>query len=444
MASSIEADAGAEVGVAAAEAGVAAAGVTGVSAPPAGTADAPDRAATRPAPQAPAHGSVAGLVICLVIGFAAYALLSALAGLPGLVSGLDYAAVIDGISSSVPKQLLWFLMDFTEPEFYASVFAGAGVIMGGAVAYLLSRRGSRLAGFEICYGAHRIFPWVLLSQVLSLALTIFVFRYIEGFDASADVTFVATFVPIVASPPATMLLYGPSVPALLVSSVLAGLMCSPVASWISAYVVTPLGLPGVVANVAAMAVTGFVIFMVLKALPWVRKVPIEGARDTLGPVCDVSTTGWFVRRVIAEFSEAPFYGNEVASLFELAGLVIGCVVCPSHSVNGSSEALAAIVLSQFVAASVGVFLYASKFANGGWYATYVPVVSTAPACVLAFGASVPVAVFAGVLGGVLGGPVAEFFSTLLPEDVHATVANVASMALVTALVYAVMSLLPWF
>lgn len=407
-------------------------------------APAPSAAGREEAPAAPAFGSPVGLVICLVIGFAAYVLLTALAGLPGLVSELDYAAVIDGISSSVPRQLLWFLMDFTEPEFYASAFAGAGVIVGGAVAYLLARRGSRLAGFEICYGAHRMFPWVLLSQVISLALTIFVFRYIEGFDASSDVTFVATFVPIVAAPPATMLLYGPSVPALLVSSVLASLMCSPVATWISAAIVTPLGLPGVVANVAAMAVTGFVIFMVLKALPWVKKVPVEGARETLGPVCDVSTPGWFVRRVLAEFSEAPFYGNEVASLFELAGLIVGCVLCPSHAVNGSSEALAAIVLSQFVAASVGVFLYASKFAGGGWYATYVPVVSTAPACVLAFGASVPVALFAGVLGGVLGGPVAEFFSTLLPEDVHPTVANVASMALVTALVYVVMSLLPWF
>lgn len=407
-------------------------------------APAPSAAGREGAPAAPAFGSPVGLVICLAIGFAAYALLTALAGLPGLVSELDYAAVVDGISSSVSRQLLWFLMDFTEPEFYASAFAGAGVIVGGAVAYLLARRGSRLAGFEICYGAHRMFPWVLLSQVISLALTIFVFRYIEGFDASSDVTFVATFVPIVAAPPATMLLYGPSVPALLVSSVLAGLMCSPVATWISEAIVAPLGLPGVVANVAAMAVTGFVIFMVLKALPWVKKVPVEGARETLGPVCDVSTPGWFVRRVLAEFSEAPFYGNEVASLFELAGLIVGCVLCPSHAVNGSSEALAAIVLSQFVAASVGVFLYASKFAGGGWYATYVPVVSTAPACVLAFGASVPVALFAGVLGGVLGGPVAEFFSTLLPEDVHPTVANVASMALVTALVYVVMSLLPWF
>lgn len=396
------------------------------------------------APAAPRHGSPVGLVVCLAVGVALYALLSALVGAPELVGGLDYASIVDGITASVPKELLWFLMDFTEPEFYASALAGGGVILGGAVAYLLARRGSRLAGFEVCYGAHRIFPWVLLSQVLSLALTIFVFRYVDGFDAQPGVTFVATFIPIVAAPPATMLKYGPSVPALLVSSVLAGLLCSPTATWISSAIVGPLGLPGVVANVSAMAVTGFVIFMTLAALPWVTPKPVPGARATLSPVVDTSTTGWFVRRVLAEFSEAPFYGNEVASLFELAGLVLGCVLCSGHAVNGAPEALPAIVLSQFVAASVGVFLYAGKFSGGGWYATYVPVVSTGPACVLMFGATPAVAVFAGALGGVLGGPVAEFFSTLLPDEVHPTVANVASMALVTALVAIVMGLLPWF
>lgn len=55
-----------------------------------------------------------------------------------------------------------------------------------------------------------------------------------------------------------------------------------------------------------------------------------------------------------------------------------------------------------------MFLYAGKFDNGGWYATYVPVVSVGPACVLMYGANIPVAVFAGVLGGIIGGPIAQF------------------------------------
>lgn len=131
-------------------------------------------------------------------------------------------------------------------------------------------------------------------------------------------TCVATFIPIVAAPPATMLLYGPSIPALLTSSVLAALLCSPTATWLTATIGTPLGLPGVVSNVTAMALTGFVIFIVLRELPWITKQDIPQNRGTLSPVEDVTTPLWFVRRVLAEFSEAPFYGNEVASLFIFA------------------------------------------------------------------------------------------------------------------------------
>ena len=400
---------------------------------------------SRPTETTPRFGSPVGFVICMAIGFALYALLGTLVNQgPALIPQLDYTGIIDGIASSLPKQLLWFLMDFTEPQFYASVFAGAGTIIGGAVAYLLARKKSRYQGFTVCYGEHRMFPWVLASQVLSLGLTIFAFRFIDGFDATGDVTFVATFVPIVAAPSATMLLYGPSVPALITSSVLAALLCSPTATWLAAHATGPLGLPGVVANVTAMALTGFAIFIVLRELPWIEKKEIPENRGTLSPVEDTTTPLWFVRRVLAEFSEAPFYGNEVASLFIFAGLILGTVLCPAHNVNGAVDALPAIVLSQFTAASVGVALYAGKFADGGWYATYVPVVSTGPACVLALGASIPVALVSGALGGILGGPIAELVATWLPKDVHGTVANVASMAITTAFVYIAMSALPWF
>lgn len=414
------------------------------AAPAAPAPAAATRAAAAPATARPLTGSPVGLAVNLAIGVIAYLLLSALVSLPGLVPGLAYDQLIAGITASVPKQLAWALMDFTEPEFYASAFAGAGTILGGFVAWQLARRHSKFAGFSICYGEHEMFPWVLASQALSLGLTIFVFRFIDGFDAAPGVTFVATFIPIVAAPPAAMLLYGPSVPALLTSSVLAAALCSPTATWISAHVTSPLGLPGVVANVAAMALTGFAIFMVLKVLPWVKKVDVPDIRPTLTPVEDVRTPLWAVRRVIAEFSEAPFYGNEVASLVMFAGLILGTVLNPAMNVNGAGAALPAIVLSQFVSAAVGVFLYAGKFERGGWYATYVPVVSCGPACVLALGASVPVAVAAGVLGGILGGPLAEFFASLLPEDVHPTVANVASMAATTSFVYIAMAALPFF
>ena len=189
-------------------------------------------------------GSVAGLVISLAIGFAFYFGLQAVGGNQ---ESWAYASIIDGIADSLPKQMQWFLMDFTEAQFYAGVFAGAGVIIGGAVAWILAVKGSRYAGFDVCYGSSTLFPWVLASQILSLALAIFVFRYIDLFRGDS-VTWAATFITVVGAPPAVMLLYGPSISALLTGSVLGGLICAPVATWMGSYVITPLGLPGVVGD----------------------------------------------------------------------------------------------------------------------------------------------------------------------------------------------------
>lgn len=389
----------------------------------------------------PKTGSVAGLVICAAIGFAFYFGLKALGG---SFKGLDYHYMIDGILDSMPKQIAWFFMNFTEAQFYASMFAGMGLILGGIVAWILAVRGSKLKGFDICYGNSTLFPWVLASQVLSLGLAIFVFRYINGF-ADSNVTWIATFITVVGAPPAVMLLYGPSISALLTASVLGGLICAPTAIWIGNYITTPWKLPGVVANVLAMAVTGMVVCMVCKILPWVKKAQVlpHKHKETVSGNSNVYSASWFVRRVLADFTEAPFYGNEVASIFLLLGVVVSTVICKTHGAYGS-EAVPAILLSQFIGAAVGIFLYAGKFDNGGWYATYVPVVSVGPGCVLLFGATIPAAVFAGVLGGILGGPVAQFFAEKLPPEVHITVANVTSMAVCTVITAVVMGALPWF
>lgn len=387
----------------------------------------------------PMTGSVAGLVVSVAIGFVFYFGLKALSGTS---QALDYNQMIDGILNSVPKQIAWFFMNFTEAQFYASLLAGIFLIIGGFVAWVLAIKGSKLKGFDICYGSSTLFPWVFASQAISLALAIFVFRYIRGF-ADPGTTWIATFITVVGAPPAVMLLYGPSISALLTSSIVGGLICAPTAIWISAYITGPWNLPGVVANVSAMAVTGIIVCMVCKVLPWVEKKPVKPHKQVDTGNVDVYGTAFFIRRVLADFSEAPFYGNEVASVFLLAGVSINTIICGSHGAYGSG-AIPAIILSQFVGAAVGVFLYAGKFDNNGWYATYVPVVSVGPACVLFFGATIPVAVFAGVLGGILGGPVAEFFSGKLPEGVHVTVANVTSMAICTTITAVVMSVLPWF
>lgn len=384
-------------------------------------------------------GSLLGFIIVIAIGFGFYFGLNAIGGAS---EALNYNTVVDGITGNVGKQIQWFFMNFTEPQFYAGIFAGIGVILGGLIAWILAKKNSKLAGFDVCYGSSSLFPWVLASQVLSLGLAIFVFRYINLFDMTQS-TWVATFITVVGAPPSVMLMYGPSIAALLTSSIVAGLLSAPVATWISTYIVGPLGVPGVVANVSTMAVVGVVVCFICKVLPWVEKKPVKSYRKTAAPADDVYSAKWFVRRCLADFTEAQFYGNEVAAVVLLLGVVIDWIISRQLPAYGGG-ALPAIILSQFVGAAVGVLLYANKFDNGGWYATYVPVVSVGPACVLMFGGTIPVALFAGALGGILGAPFADFFASRLPEGVHGTNANVTSMAICTIIVSMVMKFLGIF
>lgn len=373
-------------------------------------------------------GSLTGLLITIAIGFSCFYIFPMLSGTNAAFS---YNAIIDGISSDVLKQIYWYFMDFTEPNFFAGIFSGVMVIIGGFVAWMLSMKNSRFAGFDICYGNSSMWPWVLASQVISLSLTIFVFGYIGWFDVEGA-SWIPTFITVVGAPPSIMLLYGPSIPALLTSPILGGLICAPTAYWLGNSVIPVLGVPGVVANVSAMAISGIVICYIVKILPFVKPVPIKKYKEegSAKPE-DVYSAGWAVRRALAEFTEPHFYGNEIASIFLFIGLAIDCLLNVEMVVNGGGTVIGAVLLSQFVGAGIGIFLYAEKFENGGWYATYVPVVSVGPACVLMFGGTIPVALLSGVLGGIMGAPVADFFAGKLPDGVHGTNANVTSMALCT-------------
>ena len=97
-----------------------------------------------------------------------------------------------------------------------------------------------------------LFPWVLASQLLSLFIAIFILKYTSLFG-NGEYTWLPTFITVVGTPPAIMLLYGPSIKALLTGSILGGIMGFPVAFWISNNIIPVLGVPGVVSNVFTMA-----------------------------------------------------------------------------------------------------------------------------------------------------------------------------------------------
>ena len=381
------------------------------------------------------YGSPLGLGIVVLVGFAFYFVLNTVKGFSVIP---DYNTVVQNIHGS--GTLFWFFMNFTEPNFFAGFCSSILILVGAAVAWFLALRGSRWAGFEICYGAAKIWPWVFASQILSLVLIMFGLNYMSLFKEG--VTWIPTFIAIVNVPPALVLMYGPGVATLLTVSVIGAFICTPTAVWLSK-VFAPWNIPGVVSNVSAMAVAGVIGAAACQALPWMKKRGVAPISSPIPLKNNTRSASWLVRRVVADFTEPLFYGNEVAGAFLLIGVLLDTILNPGLSAYGG-QCIGAVVLSEMIAGGVGVFLYADKWEQKGWYATYVPVVSSAPACAMMFGSTLHAAVFAGILGAVIGAPLAEFCSNKMPDYVPGTVANVSAMAISTIIVAATMQALPWF
>lgn len=389
-------------------------------------------------------GSFVGFIATLAIGFILFFIMTSFKNVGGW---LPYDVIVANADKNLFYKAIWSLMNFTEAEFYAGVFASVGVILGGFIAWRLDVKKSKLAGFNVCYGTN-MWPWVFSSQILSLAIAVFVLNYTRFFN-NGEYTWLPTFITVVGVPPAIMLIYGPSYKSLFTGSILGGIMSFPIAFWIMTNIIPVLKVPGVVSNVATMAITGIVIFAICQVLPWMKKTPFKLIENPSNNMTKEETAkamskpSWFIRRVFADFSEAQFYGNEIAGICVITGAILDWLLSSKHGAYGSGM-VPAIILSQIVGSSVGVFLYYNKYFESGWYATYVPVVSVGPACVLMFGGSIPVAVFAGVLGGIIGAPLADYFIKKLPDGFHPTIGNVTSMAVTTTIVSVIMKVLPWF
>jgi len=147
--------------------------------------------------------------------------------------------------------------------------------------------------------------------------------------------------------------------------------------------------------------------------------------------------------MLADFTDAQFIGNEWAS----AGLLFGTVV--SYLLNpllaGSvGDVLPTLLGAQILTAALSVVLWHRQWAEYGWYPTFVPVVSIAPATVLAFGGTLQSVVVGAALGALIGPPFAAAVARRLPLDFHPFIGNVISMACTTTLVVTALSALPGF
>lgn len=332
----------------------------------------------------------------------------------------------------------WVLGDISEVAFYKHEFASIGLLAGAGLGWWANRTGKCWQGFAICYGTG-LWPWVVTSSLLGLGLG----NLLWGWTLSAD-SWQPTFVAFVSLPAATVLLFGRGWRVALTGAVLGAMLVTPICLVIVKYVCTPLALPVVIGNVTGMAAGSVLGFLLCKHFP-ALVVPASPLPTTAPATTSTPDYGvrWTLRRVLADFSEAPFFGNEWASLGLVLGALLALMLNPASPFYGSGWLLQ-LLAAQTLASALGVLVWRRQWIARGWYPTYIPVVSVAPAAILVHGGSLTVIVLSASLGALLAPPLAVAISQRLPAYMHGYIGNVLSMAISTLLILPLIGLVIGF
>ncbi|QPP05320.1 hypothetical protein G4Z16_01730 [Streptomyces bathyalis] len=334
----------------------------------------------------------------------------------------------------------WLITSVTEPQFYAVASASVCLLLGGLFAHLMHRNSWPWQGFVQACGTG-IWPWVAGSALASLLLS----NLAWGWTLAPGV-WQPLFVPLVSAAPAIVVLYGPGWSTGPTAVVCGAALTPPAAILTVEYVCKPWDLPPVVGATTGMWVGALAAFSLCRLLPWMPAPGVwrEESVDDVSPGAGTTWSRlWVPRRALADFTEAQFFGNEWASAAMILGAVVAHVVSPSALTYGTGLFLA-VLSSQGLTALAGVLIWRRRWDAHGFYPTFVPVVSVAPATVLAYGGSVQVVAAGALLGALIAPPVAAAISGRLPDSFHPFIGNVASMTFCTALIVPLLGLLPGF
>ncbi|WP_028935058.1 hypothetical protein [Pseudonocardia spinosispora] len=336
----------------------------------------------------------------------------------------------NGDYADVRGLISWLLAAVSEPQYYVVTAAGAGLLLGGLFAHLAPRR---WAGFVQACGSG-IWPWVVASALTSFVAGVLLWGWTLRYGPWQPL-----FAPLVAVAPAMVVLYGPNLRTCVTAAVSGALLTPPASILAVTYLCTPWHLPPVVGATTGMWTSALVAFWLCRFLPW---MPAPGAwRDAPAGAPPVTGPLWVARRALADFSEAQFFGNEWASAAMLLGATLAYLTSPAQLAYGSGLFLA-VLAAQAVTALAGVLIWRRQWRARGFYPTFVPVVSVAPAAVLACGGTAASVVLGALAGALVAPPLAAAISRRLPGYIHPFVGNVASMSLSAATIVPILTHIP--
>jgi len=368
----------------------------------------------------------AAFIGVLAAGFALYFVMQAIQpSLPTIL--FDYNTWFGGMKDNALLRFLWLLGDGTEPHFHKTLLGGVFVIIGSFIAYLLDKSNSKAAGTPISYGTG-LWPWIFLASWVSLAISGILYG---GIRIEGD-GWIPTFVPYVCVAAAVILIYGGNFINMLTGAVLGALFTTPITMFIRYFICLPMELPGVIGSVSGMWIGGILVFELCNILPWMKKTPYpkrsaDAPKNMTSEEKQMKKNRFFIRRMLADYSEPMFVGNEIAGGMLVLGSMISWLLNPMHPYYGTGW-FPALVLCQIITGAFAIYVYWPHWVAGDGFPSFVPVVSVAPAMVLTFGPSMFVIVFSAILGALLCPPIALMVNKKIPPHWGGMVGTTFSMA----------------
>ncbi|MDR1321152.1 MAG: hypothetical protein LBK56_06960 [Gracilibacteraceae bacterium] len=385
-------------------------------------------------------GYLAVLVFSFLLYFIMVAAEKSLLAHPVL---FDFNTWLAAAASEPLYRFLWLIGDITEPQYYKSVIGGVLTMVFALTAWLLQRAGNKLGGNVMC-GSVKTWPWLVFASFLALFISVYL--YGDNLDKGA---WIPTFVPFVSIPGAVVLVYGPSLKNALTGGIIGGLVTFPISYWTIEWLWKPLELHVVLGNVAGMWIGGILVLELCRVLPWM-KLPPPAAPVGVDEKAFLNKAGvfWFVRRTLADFTESHYYANELASIGMIAGTLLSWALNPAHPGYGSGL-FPAILCSQFLTAATGIFLFANEYKTQGWFPTFTPIVSVAPAIVLTFGGTMQSILFGALIGALFTPVVAALINRSIPPHWSGMIGCTCSMMICSGIAIMLLKYtpgfgLPWF
>ncbi|MDO5717382.1 MAG: hypothetical protein Q4P34_00225 [Tissierellia bacterium] len=145
------------------------------------------------------------------------------------------------------------LADFTDCYFYGNEWPSLFLIIGALIDWLIN--------FEHGMGGAGVFPAILLSQLVSGGLGVFLYG-----RKHLEYGWYPTYVPVVSIGPFCVLTFGTGLHVVFFAGILGGIIGAPFAELLNRNL--PDDMHGVIPNVLAMAITTMTVISVMRALPW--------------------------------------------------------------------------------------------------------------------------------------------------------------------------------